>query len=376
MQPRRLRNSFITASLGVMLICGCGTNKPSDAQLTTNLKAQMFSNPQTKTADLQVAVKDGVVTLSGTAPSDAARYEAYKLAASTPGVTKVNDAMTVQVPQQTAQATPPSAVASTPVAAPPAAEPEPKPKAAHAQNKRHSRRENRAKPEKAAISEPRTESTASAAEASAARTSATAPPTAPAQVQPPPQQPAAAPQAPPQPETAVFPAGTTVEIQRVDPIDSKTGQAGDEFQAVLAQPLTWNGSVVVPKGTNVYLRLVAVQTSGQYKGHSELQLQLVRLEFQGAEYHLASTTYTQAGGSRGKDTAKTVGGGAIVGAIIGAIAGGGKGAAIGGIAGAGAGGVYQGVTKAKQIRIPAETALDFKLDQPLNIPVSSTGAPQ
>lgn len=175
---------------------------------------------------------------------------------------------------------------------------------------------------------------------------------------------------------AVFPAGTTVEIQTVDPIDSKTGQAGDQFQATLAQPLTWNGNILVPKGANVYLRLVAVQTSGQYKGQSELQLRLMRLEFQGGDYPLNSATYTEAGGSRGKDTAKTVGGGAIVGALIGAIAGGGKGAAIGGAAGAGAGGVYQGVSKPKQVRIPAETRLDFKLDQPLSIPVPATNTAQ
>lgn len=369
MLARRLSTLLITTSFGVALICGCGTNRPTDAELTTNLKAQMFSNPQTKTATLEVAVKDGVVTLSGTAPNDAARYEAYKLAASTPGVTKVNDEMTVQAPQQTAEAAPPAAEpAQAPVAAAPMAEPARKPRAVRTQKKSPSRSEDRSQSERAATSQQSAQPTPAAAEASAAPSS-TAP-------NPPAQQPAATPQPPPQPETAIFPAGTTVEIQTVDPIDSKTAQAGDQFQAILAQPLTWSSSVVVPKGANVYLRLVAAQTSGQYKGRSELQLQLDRLEFQGAEYHLNSSTYTQVGSSRGKDTAKTVGGGAIVGAIIGAIAGGGKGAAIGGAAGAGAGGVFQGVTKAKQVRIPAETVLDFKLDQPLNIPVPSTGVSQ
>lgn len=372
MHARRLRILLITASFGAALICGCGTNKPTDAQLTTNLKAQMFSDPQTKTANLNVAVKDGVVTLSGTAPSDAARYEAYKLAASTPGVTKVNDEMSVQPPQQTAEAalSPAAAPPQAPVAAASTAEPARKPRAARTQKQHRSRSEDRAQSEGTTTSQPSAQPTPAATEASAASPSASTNPP----VQPPAQQTAATPQPPP--ETAIFPAGTTVEIQTVDPIDSKTAQAGDQFQAILAQPLTWNSSVVVPKGANVYLRLVAVQASGQYKGRSELQLQLDRVEFQGAEYHLSSSTYTQVGSSRGKDTAKTVGGGAIVGAIIGAIAGGGKGAAIGGIAGAGAGGVYQGVTKAKQVRIPAETVLDFKLDQPLNIPVSSTGVSQ
>ena len=358
------RHLLIVSSLMAMLAMGCAT-KPTDAQLATNLKAQMFSDPQTKNADLQVAVKDGVVTLSGTAPSDAARYEAYKIATSTPGVSKVNDQMTVQPPQQTAQATPAPIPAEEPASAPP-----PKPVREHARR----------------VHKPRPRHTTSqiAANAPAEPSAVTPVSQAPVSTSGPPASssaastpsPAPAPQPPPQHETAIFPAGTTVEIQTVDPIDSKTAQPGDEFQATLSQPLTWNNRVVVPKGANVYLRLVASQTSGQYRGQSELQLTLARLEFQGTQYHLQSATYTQVGSSRGKDTAKTVGGGAIVGAIIGAIAGGGKGAVIGGAAGAGAGGVYQGVSKAKQIRIPAETQLDFKLDQPLSISLLATEGAQ
>lgn len=379
----KFSNLLVSSFFGVVFILGCGTSKPNDAQLATSIKAQMFSNPQTKTADLQVSVKSGVVTLSGDAPSDAARYEAYKLAASTPGVTKVNDQMTVQSPQQTAQATL-NASSSTPTETPAAPVTESMPvRKARPPKKHRARHADAIGSERNAISEPPVApnlaqaSTASAAQATLAtelQQSATQPATASPPAQAPAPQAAAASQPPPRPQTAVFPAGTTVEVQTVDPIDSKTGQAGDEFQATLAQPLSWNGNVLVPKGVSIYLRLVAVQTSGQYKGRSELQLQLVRLEFQGAEYHLNSTSYTEAGSSRGKNTAEKVGGGAILGAIIGAVAGGGKGAAIGGAVGAAAGGVYQGVSKPKQIRIPAETLLDFKLEQPLNIPLASNGA--
>jgi len=125
--------------------------------------------------------------------------------------------------------------------------------------------------------------------------------------------------------------------------------------------------VVVPAGTDIYLRLVSDTRAGHYKGRTELNLQLVRLEFQGTQYPLVSTTYTVAGGSRGKNTAEKVGGVAALGAIIGAIAGGGKGAAIGAGVGAAGGGVYQGETQAKKVRIAPETKLDFKLDQPLNV---------
>lgn len=366
----------------IALIMGCAT-KPTDMQLTTNLKAQMFSDPQTKGADLQVAVKNGVVTLSGTAPSDAARYEAYKLAASMSGVSKVNDQMSVQAPEQMAEATP-----AVPAVVPAVkTRPRPKPKrvreAARRVNKKHPRPAGTAESAEASSQQADLPATTLASEQEPrplpqTTAAATSPPQATSASAPAPassQQPQAPPPPPP-PVTAVFPAGTTVEIQTVDPIDSKTGQAGDQFQATLARPLTWDSRVLVPKGVTVYLRLVAADTSGQYKGQSELQLRMVRLEFQGVDYPLNSSTYSEIGKSRGKDTAETVGGGAILGALIGAIAGGGKGAVIGGAAGAGAGGVYQGLSKPKEARIPSETVLDFKLDQPLNIPVPATGAAQ
>ena len=377
MELRRRGNLLLAGLFALALIFGC-TAKPNDAQLATNVKAQMFSDPQTNGANLQVAVKDGVATLSGSVPSDAARLEAYKIATNTPGVSKVNDQMTVQALQQTAQVNPPSAsdVSPAPAAVPPPAKARP-PRETKAERKRRLRAERAER-----LKQERAQRQADSANQAASNQPPASTPTAQAPPANPPNaavqsaQTPAPPPPPPQPVDAVFPEGTTVEIQTIDPIDSKTAQSGDEFQATLAQPLTWNSRVIAPAGTNVYLRLVQAQTSGQYKGTSELQLELARLELNGAQYQMHSSTYTVAGGSRGKDTAKTVGGGAIVGAIIGAIAGGGKGAVIGGAAGAGAGGVYQGVTKAKQVRIPAETKLDFKLDKALKIPVAPENGAQ
>jgi BON domain-containing protein len=377
-QLRRQGNLLLAGLFALALIFGCAA-KPNDAQLATNLKAQMFSDSQTNGANLQVAVKDGVVTLSGSVPSDAARLEAYKIATNTPGVSKVNDQMNVQAPQQTAQAASPSTSdatsAATAVQPPAMAKP---PHETKAERKRRLRAERAER-----LKQERQQRAQQQAQADSANQAASnQPPASTPAAQAPPANPpdtsqGAQTQAPPPPPVdAVFPEGTTVEIQTIDPIDSKTAQAGDEFQATLAQPLTWNSRVIAPAGANVYLRLVQAQTSGQYKGTSELQLELARLELNGAQYQMHSSTYTVAGGSRGKDTAKTVGGGAIVGAIIGAIAGGGKGAVIGGAAGAGAGGVYQGVTKAKQVRIPAETKLDFKLDKALKIPVAPDSGAQ
>jgi outer membrane lipoprotein SlyB len=75
----------------------------------------------------------------------------------------------------------------------------------------------------------------------------------------------------------------------------------------------------------------------------------------------------QGGVGANKRTAETVGGGAVLGTLIGAIAGGGKGAAIGAEAGAGAGAGTQVLTRGKTVKVPAETTLRFKLDQPLTL---------
>jgi hypothetical protein len=68
-------------------------------------------------------------------------------------------------------------------------------------------------------------------------------------------------------------------------------------------------------------------------------------------------------------TAKYVGGGAVFGTIIGAIAGGGKGAAIGALAGGAAGAGAQTLNRGGEVRIPAESVITFRLDEPLRIAV-------
>jgi hypothetical protein len=190
----------------------------------------------------------------------------------------------------------------------------------------------------------------------------TAPPPAPVAAAP-------APPPPPQPKQYQLAAGSTVTIRMIDGVDSSKNQAGEVFHASLDAPIVVGNDVVVPKGADVYLRLASVSSAGKMTGQSELRLELVKLMYQGNSYPLVSSTYSETGKSRGKDTATKVGGGAILGAIIGGIAGGGKGAAIGATVGGGGGAVYQGATHGQQVKIPSETKLDFQLDQPVTMSV-------
>jgi len=370
----RLRLTVPIALLGIVFAAGCA-KKADNAALVTNIKAQMFSDAQLRGANLQVASSHGEVTLSGAVPSDAARLDAYKIATQTPGVTKVNDQMTVDtsLATQSAQAeqAPPSQPTQTEPQAQPVAEntppaeaaPSPAPKKpAHHRSDRPAKHQSEAAPPEQAPP----------AESNQQATPATPPPQVPAQPAPAPQ-PAAVtnpmPPPPPPPRQIEVPAGSTMTIRMIDDVDSSVNKPGEIFHASLDAPVVVDNDVVVPRGADVYVRLASASTSGHMTGKSELHLELVKLEFQGQSYPLVSSTYSVTGSSRGKDTAKKVGAGAVLGTLLGAIAGGGKGAAIGAAAGAGAGGAYQAATHGKQVKVPSETKLDFQLEQPVTVTV-------
>lgn len=179
--------------------------------------------------------------------------------------------------------------------------------------------------------------------------------------------PAAAPQPPDataQTDQVTLPAGQSLLVRMIDGVDSSKNQVGDVFHASLETDLNVNGTLVARKGTDVYGRLANAKEAGHLAGSSELQLELTRIVIDGHDYPLVSSDYTLQGKGRGSDTAKKVGGGAAVGAIIGAIAGGGKGAAIGAAAGSATGAGVQVFTRGQQVKVPSETLLEFRLQQP------------
>ena len=168
-----------------------------------------------------------------------------------------------------------------------------------------------------------------------------------------------------------LPAGQPLLVRMIDTVDSSKNHVGDIFHASLETDLNVNGILVARKGSDVYGRLASADQGGKFSGRSELQLELTRLMIDGRDYSLVSSDYNLQGKSRGSDSAKKVGGGAIVGAIIGGIAGGGKGAAIGAAAGGGAGAGVQVLTKGQQVKVPSETLLEFRLQQPATVSPTS-----
>jgi hypothetical protein len=164
-----------------------------------------------------------------------------------------------------------------------------------------------------------------------------------------------------------IPAGQPLLVRMIDGVDSKKNNVGDIFHASLETDLNINGALVARKGTDVYGRLAEAKEAGHLSGSSELQLELTRMVINGQDYPVVSSDYTLKGKGRGANTAEKVGGGAVLGAIIGGIAGGGKGAAIGAGAGSAAGAGVQVLTRGQQVKVPSETLLEFRLQQPVTI---------
>jgi hypothetical protein len=173
--------------------------------------------------------------------------------------------------------------------------------------------------------------------------------------------------APPQPVTLTVPAGKVITIRLADEVGSKISQPGQTFGGSLARPVEVDGQEVIPSGSRVRGEVVDAKPMGHFKGGALLELKLDSISVNGQELPVNTAMLTQTTKGKGKRTGLLIGGGAGVGAAIGALAGGGKGAAIGALAGGGAGTAGSAYTGNKEIILPAESAVAFSLKSPLTI---------
>jgi hypothetical protein len=164
----------------------------------------------------------------------------------------------------------------------------------------------------------------------------------------------------------ILPAGTNIQVRTNQTIEMKKSNSGQVYSGVVARDVRdSNGMVAIPRGSHA--ELVA-----RYLGHSKMAVDLQSISVNGRRYTVASQGYTQPtrprkGLGKNKRTAEFVGGGALLGTVVGAIAGGGTGAAVGAFAGAGAGAGTQTLTRGKPVKVPAESVLTFRLNQPLRL---------
>ncbi len=164
-----------------------------------------------------------------------------------------------------------------------------------------------------------------------------------------------------------IPAGTTITVRMIDPVDSRSDTVGQKYQASLDEPIMINGEVVVPRGADIVAKLVNDQQSGRLTGQTVLTIDLESITIDGRVVPIATEEVSKASSSRTKKTGIATGGLAALGAVIGGIAGGGRGAAIGAVSGAGAGAAGSVLMKGERVQVPSETRLTFTLEQPLNL---------
>ncbi|HYI93484.1 MAG TPA: hypothetical protein VEX68_08070 [Bryobacteraceae bacterium] len=163
-----------------------------------------------------------------------------------------------------------------------------------------------------------------------------------------------------------IPAGSTITVRMIDAVNSNSTDVGQTYKASLDEALVVDGRAVAPQGADATVRVARVDQSGTISGREEIALVLSDITVNGRRYTAETENAEVSAKSRTKESAKIIGGTAAVGAIIGAIAGGGKGAAIGAASGAGAGTAIQAI-RGQKIEIPSETKLDFRLTQPLYV---------
>jgi hypothetical protein len=174
-------------------------------------------------------------------------------------------------------------------------------------------------------------------------------------------------EAPPRPRPIVVPAETVISVVLDERVGSKISTPGQTFTATLREPVEVDGRVAIPKGARATGIVRDAKPAGRFKGGAVLELTLSSIEVNGTNYDVHTTSPTETSKGKGKRTAAMVGGGAGGGALIGGLAGGGKGAIIGGLIGAAAGTGGAGLTGNRDITLPAETPISFKLVEPLEI---------
>jgi hypothetical protein len=159
-----------------------------------------------------------------------------------------------------------------------------------------------------------------------------------------------------------IPAGSSLEIRINQRISVKTTPAGSSFDGEVVE--SWadaNGRVILPKGTPVSGIVDESHRRGHFKGRSVLELRLTSLTLNGTAYPIETHDLTRTKKGKGKRTAAFIGGGTGLGMLIGGVASGGMGMAIGGAAGAGAGTAISGLTGNRDLDIPAESIVRFRL---------------
>lgn len=170
------------------------------------------------------------------------------------------------------------------------------------------------------------------------------------------------------PPTLHVQSGSALQVRLNRSLSTAQNRAGDRFTATLAEPLRVDGRTAFPKGAQVTGVVEESAPSGRFKGQAHIMLALKSIQVNGRTLPLATAARTRSGDRHRKHNALWIGGGTGTGALIGGLAGGPVGMAIGAGSGAAAGLAGSLVTGRKQVDVPAETLVTFRLREGVNVP--------
>ncbi len=165
----------------------------------------------------------------------------------------------------------------------------------------------------------------------------------------------------------VVPNGSILRVRINQGLSSKNAAPGTTFDGVVLSNVIAGGLIAIPRGASFQGTVVDAHTAGQLSGKGELKLQLTSVSLGGQTYPVVTDFWWHQGADKTGNTVGNTVGLAGVGAVIGAIAGGGVGAAVG----AGVGGIAGlGVSSASgqgEATLPAEAIVTFHLTQPADV---------
>jgi len=163
------------------------------------------------------------------------------------------------------------------------------------------------------------------------------------------------------------PAGSRLAIRVDQRISVKTWRTGDRFSGEVVEPVMVGNSIAIPGGTHVGGVVDEAHRRGHFKGRSVLGLRLTSLELNGQQYDLDTRDNVRSKKGKGKRSSAFIGGGAGAGMLVGGLATGGVGLVVGGLVGGGGGALLGGLTGNRDLVIPAESVVSFKLADDLAV---------
>ncbi len=312
--------SFVVSSLPLalavtlLLSLGCNT-KPTDTQLTTQVQGQIAADAALQGQPITATVVQGVVTLSGTVSGQGSRELAGNDAAHVAGVTTVLNNLVAQDGSQ-----PGYPGGSQPMG-----------------------QSSNQQPQQSYSNGP-----APGTQSYSNSNGGDAP-------------------APSAPQYFTLPAGTSIRVQLDQTLSTKQSRIGETFTGTVAYPIMVHGQSVIRAGAQASGTVMDIKDIGHFAGQAVLAVRLDSVSADGRTYPVQTSTVERVEKGKGKRTAVITGGGAGLGALIGGLLGGGKGALMGGALGAGAGGAGSAFTGNKDLVLPAETVLTFRLERDVTV---------